>query len=370
MSGANARPQGKNSVVSELALARAQRNTVLIIDDLFSSRLLLAEIVRQIDGKLNLELFDTPSRALEYARNNRVDMVLTDYKLPEFDGVQLVRQIRSLPHCVDVPIVVITVVDDRRIRYEALEAGATDFLIKPLDEHETRARCANLLDLRRHKIVLSDQARVLQYQVDKSVAEIHERELETLAKLAKAGEFRDQTTGHHLIRMARYSGLIGTNLGLAPETVHVLEVAAPMHDIGKIGIPDAILLKKGPLTPEEDGIMKTHPRIGYDILKGSPSKYLSMGAIIALGHHEKFEGSGYPNGLHGEDIPIVARVVAVADVFDALVSERPYKHAWTIEEGLAYLQAQKGKHFDPRCVEAFLSGETKVRQIQQQYLDA
>jgi len=370
MNTAQQRAPGKPGVISELALARAQRNTVVIIDDLFSSRLLLAEIVRQIDGKLNLELFDTPSRALEYARNNRVDMILTDYKLPEFDGVQLVRQLRSLPHCVDVPIVVITVVDDRRVRYQALEAGATDFLIKPLDEHETRARCANLLELRRHKIVLSDQARVLQYQVDKSVAEIHERELETLAKLAKAGEFRDRTTGNHLTRMARYSSLIGVNLGLAPETVHVLEVSAPMHDIGKIGIADSILLKEGPLTREEDEVMKSHPRIGYDILKGSPSKYLSMGALIALGHHEKFDGSGYPNGLHGEDIPIVARIVAVADVFDALVSKRPYKHAWSVEEGLAYLESQKGKHFDPRCVEAFMAGEEKVREIQREYGDA
>src|SRR6266516_4577707 len=302
-------PQPRNpgkagGVISELALARAQRNTVVIVDDLFSSRLLLAEIVRQIDGKLNLELFDTPGRALEFARNTRVDMILADYKLPEFDGVQLVRQLRALPHCVDVPIVVITVVDDRRVRYQALEAGATDFLIKPLDEHETRARCSNLLDLRRHKIVLSDQARVLQYQVDKSVAEIHERELETLSKLAKAGEFRDRTTGNHLTRMAKYSALIGANLGLAAETVHVMEFAAPMHDIGKIGIPDSILLKGGPLTPEEDLVMKNHPRIGYDILKGSPSKYLAMGAIIALGHHEKYDGSGYPTGMHGEDIPI------------------------------------------------------------------
>src|SRR5215831_3309872 len=333
-----AKPAG---VISALALARAQRNTVVIVDDLFSSRLLLAEIVRQIDGKLNLELFDAPSRALEYARHNRVDMFLTDYKLPEFDGVQLVRQLRALPHCIDVPIVVITVVDDRRVRYQALEAGATDFLMKPLDEHETRARCANLLDLRRHKIVLSDQARVLQYQVDKSVAEIHERELETLAKLAKAGEFRDRTTGNHLARMAKYSALIGTNLGLAPETIHVLEFAAPMHDIGKIGIPDSILLKEGPLSGEEETVMKGHPRIGYDILKGSPSKYLSMGSIIALGHHEKFDGSGYPNGLHGEDIPIVARIVAVADVFDALVTARPYKQAWSIEDGFAYLHSQK-----------------------------
>ena len=294
MSALPSRSATSTGVISELALARAQRNTVLIIDDLFSSRLLIAEIVRQIDPKLNLELFDTPSRALEYARQNRVDMVLTDFKLPEFDGIELVKQIRGLGHCVDIPMVVITVVDDRQVRYNALEAGATDFLIKPLDEHETRARCANLLELRRHKIVLSDQARVLQYQVDRSVSEIHERELETLSKLAKAGEFRDKTTGNHLIRMAKYSALIGQNLGLGGDMVHVIEVAAPMHDIGKIGIPDSVLIKEGPLSPAEQEVMRTHPRIGYDILKGSPSKYLSMGSIIALGHHEKFDGTGYP----------------------------------------------------------------------------
>jgi two-component system response regulator RpfG len=356
-------------VVSELAFARAQRNTVLIVDDLFSSRLLLAEIVRQIDGKLNLELFDTPSRALEYARNNRVDIVLTDYKLPEFDGIELVKQLRALPHCVDVPIVVITVVDDRKIRYDALEAGATDFLIKPLDDHETRARCANLLELRRHKIVLSDQARVLQYQVDKSVAEIHERELETLSKLAKAGEFRDKTTGNHLMRMAKYSALVGRHLGLGAETVHVLEVAAPMHDIGKIGIPDSVLLKDGPLTPEEVEVMRAHPRMGYDILKGSPSKYLSMGAIIALGHHEKFDGSGYPNGLHGEDIPLVARIVAVADVFDALVSARPYKKAWTPDGAIEFMQTQRGRHFDPTCIDAFLSDRSAIETIMREFAD-
>ncbi len=363
MSALHSRSAPSTGVISELALARAQRNTVLIIDDLFSSRLLIAEIVRQIDPKLNLELFDTPSRALEYARQNRVDMVLTDFKLPEFDGIELVKQIRGLAHCVDIPIVVITVVDDRQIRYTALEAGATDFLIKPLDEHETRARCANLLELRRHKIVLSDQARVLQYQVDKSVAEIHERELETLSKLAKAGEFRDKTTGNHLMRMARYSGVIAQHLGLGAETVHVIEVAAPMHDIGKIGIPDSVLIKEGPLTPEQLEIMRTHPRIGYDILKGSPSKYLSMGSIIALGHHEKYDGTGYPNGLHGDDIPIVARIVAVADVFDALVSERPYKHAWPLDEGLDFVKSQKGKHFDPKCVDAFLADRTKIEGI-------
>ncbi len=369
MSPAHQRTAPGPGNISEIALVRAQRNTVIIIDDLFSSRLLLAEIVRQIDGKLNLELFDTPSRALEFARNNRVDMVLTDFKLPEFDGIELIKQLRALPHCVDVPMVVITVVDDRQVRYQALDAGATDFLTKPLDEHETRARCANLLELRRHKIVLADQARVLQYQVDKSVSEIHERELETLSKLAKAGEFRDKTTGNHLTRMARYSGLIAQHMGLGAETVHVLQVAAPMHDIGKIGIPDSVLLKQGPLTKEETTTMRDHPRIGYDILKGSPSKYLSMGAIIALGHHEKYDGTGYPTGLHGDDIPIVARIVAVADVFDALVSERPYKHAWALDEGITYLKGQRGKHFDPKCVDAFLADPSKVRGIWEELAD-
>jgi two-component system response regulator RpfG len=151
--------------------------------------------------------------------------------------------------------------------------------------------------------------------------------------------------------------------------VHVLEVAAPMHDIGKIGIPDSILTKEGPLTAIEAAVMQTHPRIGYDILKGSPSKYLSMGAIIALGHHEKYDGTGYPNGLHGEDIPIVARVVAVADVFDALVSERPYKHAWPLAQGISYLKTQRGKHFDPSCIDAFLADATKVESIHRELAD-
>jgi two-component system response regulator RpfG len=151
--------------------------------------------------------------------------------------------------------------------------------------------------------------------------------------------------------------------------VHVLEVAAPMHDIGKIGIPDAVLLKEGPLSKPEEDTMKAHPRIGYDILKGSPSKYLSMGAIIALGHHEKYDGSGYPNGLHAEDIPLVARVVAVADVFDALVSERPYKKAWPLEEGVEFLKVQRGRHFDPRCVDAFLADPKRVQAILDQFGD-
>jgi two-component system response regulator RpfG len=297
MSALPSRSAQGTGVISELALARAQRNTVLIVDDLFSSRLLIAEIVRQIDPKLNLELFDTPSRALEYARQNRVDMVLTDFKLPEFDGIELVKQIRGLSHCVDIPIVVITVVDDRQVRYNALEGGATDFLIKPLDEHETRARCANLLELRRHKIVLSDQARVLQYQVDRSVSEIHERELETLSKLAKAGEFRDKTTGNHSGPHGQVLGAHRAKPGArrrhgARDRSRRADARHRQDRNPRLGADEG-----RPAFPGELEVMRSHPRIGYDILKGSPSKYLSMGSIIALGHHEKFDGHRIPERL-------------------------------------------------------------------------
>jgi len=172
-------------------------------------------------------------------------------------------------------------------------------------------------------------------------------------KLAKAGEYRDEETGNHIVRMAKYARLIAEELKLTAMECDEIEASAPMHDIGKIGIPDLILLKPGRHTPEEQEIMRRHPLIGHGILTGSPSRYLQMGAVIALGHHEKFDGSGYPQGLAGESIPLPARIVAVADVFDALTSERPYKHAWSFQDALSYIQTESGKHFDPACVRAF-----------------
>jgi two-component system response regulator RpfG len=342
----------------------------MIIDDLLTSRLLLAELVRQIDGRLNIVLFDAADKALDYASRHRVDLVLTDYKMPDMDGIQVIRRLRAIEHYVDVPVVVITVVEDKSIRYQALDAGATDFLTKPLDEYETRVRCANLLELRRHKMVLSDRARVLKHQVDEAVAEIHSRELETLSKLAKAGEYHDSVTGNHLTRMGRYSGLIARNMDLDADSVHVIEVAAPMHDIGKIGIPHSILLKRERLSDEERKVMMTHPGIGHDILKGSPSKYLNVGAMIALGHHERFDGTGYPSGLAGRDIPVPARIVAVADVFDALSTQRSYKEAWSVADSIAYLQGAKGTQFDPVCVDAFCRDVGEVQAIVTELADS
>jgi len=263
----------------------------------------------------------------------------------------------------------VTVHDDRKIRYAALDAGITDFLIKPIDARECLARCRNLITLRRQQLALEDRKRLLEGMVEDATREIREREKETLLRLARAGEFRDEETGNHLIRMSRYSRLIANTIGLSHEEAETVELAAPLHDIGKIGIPDGILLKPGRLDAGELKIMRGHPVIGHEILKGSASKYVRMGALIALGHHEKYDGSGYPNGLVGDHIPLCARVVAVADVYDALTAVRPYKKAWPVEEAFAYLRNQRGRHFDPNMVDAFLGVANDVARIQRELGD-
>jgi two-component system response regulator RpfG len=266
----------------------------------------------------------------------------------------------------------ITSQDDKKVRYAALDAGITDFLTKPVDGRECLARCRNLLTLRRQQLALEDKRRLLEGMVEEATREIREREKETLLRLARAGEFRDEETGYHLIRMARYSRLrmarysrlIANAVGLERDEAETIELAAPLHDIGKIGIPDGILLKAARLDEGEWSTMQKHPVIGHEILKGSASKYVRMGALIALGHHERYDGKGYPNGLEGDHIPLCARIVAVADVYDALTSVRPYKKAWKSADAFDYLRAQRGKHFDPNLVDAFLGMSEKVVEVQ------
>jgi two-component system, response regulator RpfG len=199
--------------------------------------------------------------------------------------------------------------------------------------------------------------------VNQATEETRLREKETLLRLARAGEYRDFDTAKHLLRMSRYSRLLAEGIGMPEEEAEIIELAAPLHDIGKIGIPDNILRKEGPLTEEEVAIMRRHPQIGHDILEGSPSKYLRMGGEIALAHHERFDGSGYPFGIAGDAIPLPARIVAVADVFDALTSVRPYKSAWDFESSMQYLREESGKLFDPVLVDTMISLEPSVRQI-------
>lgn len=326
---------------------------VVIVDDRSTARSLLEGLARTLEPGVIVESYADPQEALAQMQRSTPDLIITDYRMPGMDGIEFTRRIRAERRLAEVPLIIVTVVEDRQIRYQALENGATDFLTRPIDPQECRARCLNLLALRRSQRMLSDRASWLEEQVMQATREVRTRERETLMKLAKAGEYRDQETGNHIIRMAKYARLIAEELKLTAMECDEIEAAAPMHDIGKIGIPDQILLKPGRHTPEEQEIMRRHPLIGHEILADSPSRYLQMGAVIALGHHEKFDGSGYPQGLAGENIPLPARIVAVADVFDALTSHRPYKGPWSFQDALTYVQSQSGKHFDPACVRSF-----------------
>jgi two-component system response regulator RpfG len=341
----------------------------MVVDDQSTGRAILEQVVRGLDERVVVEGFARPVDAVVWATRHISDLVLVDYMMPEMDGIEFVKRLRALPGYEHVPIVMITVHDDRKVRYAALDAGITDFLTKPIDARECLARCRNLLTLRRQHVILEDRRRLLEHMVEDATREVREREKETLLRLARAGEFRDEETGYHLIRMSRYSRLIANAIGLDQDEAETVELAAPLHDIGKIGIPDHILLKADKLDGAEWEVMRRHPLIGHEILKGSASKYVRMGALIALGHHEKYDGSGYPNGLVGDHIPLCARIVAVADVYDALTSVRPYKNAWPSEQAFEYVTSQAGRHFDPRMVEAFSGMKKQVLQVQHEWRD-
>jgi two-component system response regulator RpfG len=289
--------------------------------------------------------------------------------MPEMDGIEFASRIRTLPGYAHVPIVMVTAERDSSLRFGALDAGITDFLHKPFDTRECAARCRNLLTLRRQHLALEDRSKMLESMVQQATLDVRERERETLIRLAKAGEYRDEETGNHVIRMARYSALIAKAIGMDADYVETIERAAPLHDIGKIGVPDHILRKPGRLDAAEWKIMQQHPGIGYEILKDSPSKYIRMGAQIALGHHEKFDGSGYPTGLSGDHIPLPGRIVAIADVYDALTSGRPYKEAWPNDKALDYISGASGTHLDPDLVERFKQLTGDVQAIQNDLRD-
>jgi two-component system response regulator RpfG len=342
----------------------------MVVDDQSTGRAILEQVVRSLDERVLVEGFARPVDAVVWATRHLSDLVLVDYMMPDMDGIEFVKRLRALPGYEQVPMVMVTVHDDRTVRYAALDAGITDFLTKPLDARECLARCRNLLTLRRQQLALEDRRRLLEHMVEDATREVREREKETLLRFARAGEFRDEETGYQLIRMSRYSRLIASAIGVDREETESIELAAPLHDVGKIGIPDHILLKPGKLDDVEWQVTRRHPLMGYEILKGSASKYVRMGALIALGHHEKYDGSGYPNGLAADHIPLCARIVALADVYDALTSVRPYKAAWSADRAFQYVGAQRGKHFDPRLVEAFLGLRKEIAEIQGEWQDA
>jgi putative two-component system response regulator len=282
-------------------------------------------------------------------------------------GIEFVQRFRE--RYATHPVLMVTANHETELRLRALQIGVTDFLNKPLNNVEFLARTRNMLALRQSHNQLADHASWLAQEVRKATEQIVTRERETIVCLAAATEYRDPETGSHILRMARYSRHIARNLGLDTEQQELLLGTAPMHDIGKVGIPDMILLKPGRLTPDEFSVMKQHAIIGYKVLSMTNSPLLQKAAEIALTHHEKFDGSGYPNGLVGEAIPLFGRIVAVADVFDALTSERPYKNAWSVEKASDYLRENSGKHFDPACLAGFFAKFDDVLAIKAEFAD-
>ena len=350
-----------NSLSIDGSIGTRPKSTVIIVDDQSASLNILSQTVRNINDDIYVKSYQSASAALAEIEISPPNLIITDYKMPEIDGIELTKRIRSMTHCNDIPIIMITIMDKKSIMYDALESGVTDFLNKPFDQLECKARCKNLLALGNHQSKLKKRGYFLEKKISETTEEILIRERETLNRLTKACEYKDCVTGQHIYRIGKISRILAIELGLGEENADILEIASPLHDIGKIAIPDDILLKKGKLSADEFEIMKTHTTIGFDILKESPSPYLQTGALIALNHHEKVDGSGYPNGIKKDDIPIEARIVAVADVFDSLTNHRPYKKAWPLNDVLDYIQLGQGQHFDPDCVKALLS---KINSIQ------
>ena len=344
--------------------------SVLNVDDQLTSRAILTQVIKSINPNIKVIEKSNPEDALEWATQHKVDLVLVDYLMPEMNGIDFVRLLKTVPSYESVPVIMITIRKDAETRYASLDAGVTDFINKPVDVHECTARCKNLLTMHQQHIALENKSRLLQNLVNAATAEIKAREKETLMRLARAGEHKDYDTAMHLQRMSLYSRALAEKIGLSEEDAEIIELAAPLHDIGKIGIPDSILLKKGALDDLEMKQMRKHPLIGYEILQDSPSKYLQKGSEIALAHHERFDGLGYPYSLKGTDIPLSARIVAIADVFDALTSVRPYKEAWSIDRALDYVRDESGKHFDPDLVSAMLSMRPLLEKIHAEHATA
>lgn len=304
-------------------------------------------------------------KALALAKSHpQPELVLLDVMMPGMDGYEVCRRLKADELTRDIPVVFVTSMSEVEDERKGFESGAVDYITKPISPPLVQARVATHLRLYRHERQLTELVR-------ERTRELEETRLEIIHRLGRAAEFKDDETGQHVIRMSHYTRIIAEAAGMTAEDVEVLFHAAPMHDIGKIGIPEAILLKPGKLTPEEWTVMKRHPAIGAGIIGSHPHPLLNTARIVALTHHEKWDGSGYPRGLAGEQIPLVGRIVAIADVFDALTSERPYKHAWSVEDSVAYLQQHAGSHFDQRLVALFvgcLPAVLKVRELHADHL--
>lgn len=339
---------------------------IQVIDDSSINLKLLSSLLERSLGA-TVQTFEAAPRALEWSLIHDVDLIFVDYVMPEMDGLEFIEHFRAHAGKHDVPVVMVTSAEDRHILRRALELGANDFLNKPFDKFELLARTRNMLTIRKSHKELAARAETLAEEVRKATREIVEQEREVIFRLSRAAEYRSPETGLHVLRVAHYSRALARVAGLHETEQEIIFAASSMHDIGKVGTPDDILYKTDRLDEYEFAMIKLHTLTGYEIMQNSRSAVLQMAADIALCHHEKFDGTGYPRGIKGHAIPLSARICAIADVWDALTSERPYKKAWAPEEAIAELKRLSGSHFDPDLIDKFTSILPECENIRQRY---
>lgn len=331
-----------------------QQSRIFVVDD-EPANLRLMEKMLSKEGYLQTVLIADPREVLPLYRQQAPDLILLDINMPHLDGYEVLELLNGLNDPTPAPVIMLTAQNGREHLLQALAGGARDFVTKPFDRAELVMRVRNLLEVHQAHRLVHNQKTVLEEMVHHRTQELNQSRLEVVRRLGRAAEYRDNETGLHIIRMSRYAALMAASLGWSDADCELLLHASPMHDIGKIGIPDHILLKPGKFEPDEWEVMKRHVQMGADILSDGDSVLMQLARDIALTHHEKWDGSGYPNGLAGTDIPQAGRIVAVADVFDALTSSRPYKKAWPVEDAVRLLQEQSGRHFDPEIISHFLA---------------
>jgi len=342
--------------------------SILLVDDEPANVKLLERILRNFGYRDLLSTTD-PRTVLDLFQQHGFDLIILDLNMPHMDGFEVMHRLQALGRDDLPPILILTAQHDQEPRGRARGAGAHDYVTKPFAVDELLARVRNLLQVQLYHKSMRGRNQWLEERVRERTEELYDTRLQIVRRLGRAAEFRDNETGLHIVRMSKMSVVLGEAADMCSGDCELLLNASPMHDIGKIGIPDQILLKPAKLEPHEWDIMKTHTSIGAEILSGDDSELLSMARLIALTHHEKWDGSGYPSGLAGEDIPLVGRIVALADVFDALTSERPYKMAWTLEAAMEYIDGNPGKHFDPRLVDLFRSRLRDILAIKDQFAE-
>ncbi|SFC87525.1 HD domain-containing phosphohydrolase [Pseudoalteromonas denitrificans] len=345
-----------------------QKAKILIVDDEFTNIKLLKKML-SMNGYSNLFYTEDPTLALPLYLENQIDLVLLDLNMPQLNGFGVMQLLMSLQNEKKPSIIVLTAQHAQQFRQEALDQGARDYITKPFNTKELLSRVRNLLEVDFAHNYLSHQNRILEEKVNAKTQELRISQLQTVRHLGRAAEYRDNETGLHIIRMSKMACVLAKAAGLEESECELLLNAAPMHDIGKIGIPDHILLKPGNFLPEEWKIMQTHAQIGANVLINDDSLLMKMAHTIAISHHEKWNGKGYPNGLKGDEIPFVGRVTALADVFDALTSSRPYKHAWSVEKAVELIKTEKGQHFEPFLVDVFLQVLPELVEIKEKYAE-